>query len=72
MKQYFWRIAISLDQFCNVLLGGNEDETMSSRMGKKLAKHEKCPVCNFLCKLLNYIQPDHCIKAIEKDRGESL
>jgi hypothetical protein len=40
MKLYFWRILISLDQLMNVLLGGNEDETMSSRMGKKLVKHE--------------------------------
>jgi hypothetical protein len=56
----------------NVLLGGNEDETMSSRMGKHLVKHEKCSVCTFLCKLLNKIQKDHCVKAIEVDRGEKI
>jgi hypothetical protein len=72
MKNYIWNILISLDQFCNTLLGGNPDETMSSRMGKHLVKHENCPVCTFLCKMLNYIQKDHCVKAIEKDRGESV
>lgn len=72
MGKYLWNLTISLDQFLNTLLGGNPDETMSSRMGKKLVKHEKCPVCRFLCKILNKIQKDHCVKAIEKDRGEQL
>jgi hypothetical protein len=72
MKKYLFNIAISLDQLCNTILFGNPDETMSSRMGKHLAKHENCPVCTFLCKLLNYIQKDHCTKAIETDRGESM
>jgi hypothetical protein len=43
---------------------------MSSRMGKHLANHDKCPVCNFLCWLLNKIQKDHCVKAIESDEGK--
>lgn len=72
MKKYVWNILIALDDLCNAILGGDPQETMSSRMGKHLAKHEKCPVCNFLCKLLNYIQKDHCVKAIEPDRGESM
>ena len=72
MKQYIWNLLISIDQLCNTILAGDPDETMSSRMGKHLAKHEKCPVCTFLCKLLNMIQKDHCVKAIEKDRGESI
>lgn len=61
---------ISIDQLFNTLLGGDPDETISSRMGKHLAKHDKCPVCNFLCKLLNKIQPNHCIRAIENDEGK--
>jgi hypothetical protein len=70
MKKYIWNILISLDQFCNTLLGGDPDETMSSRMGKHLAKHD-CPFCNFICKLLNLIQKDHCVKSIEKDEGKN-
>ena len=40
MKWYVWNVLIGLDQFCNAILGGDPDETMSSRMGKNLAKHD--------------------------------
>lgn len=69
MMRYFWNVLIAIDQLCNaVLLGGDPDETISSRMGKHVAKHD-CPFCNFLCGLLNLIQKDHCVKSIEKDEG---
>jgi hypothetical protein len=68
MKQYLWNLLISIDQLFNTLLGGFPDETMSSRMGKHLSKKD-CPVCNFFCGLLNFIQKDHCIKNIERDEG---
>jgi hypothetical protein len=35
-----FNVAISLDQLCNTILGGDPDETMSSRMGKHLVKHD--------------------------------
>jgi hypothetical protein len=70
MKKYIWNILISFDQFCNTLLGGDPDETISSRMGKHLAKHDKCPFCNMLCRFLNLFQKDHCIKSIEEDEGK--
>jgi hypothetical protein len=41
MKQYIWRVLLALDQLGNALTGGSEDETISSRMGKHLAKHDK-------------------------------
>lgn len=71
MKQYIWNILISIDQFFNTLTGGDPDETMSSRMGKHLAKHD-CPFCNLMCKFLNLFQKDHCVKAIEKDEGQQM
>lgn len=40
MKKYIWNVLIALDQLGNALTGGFADETMSSRMGKHLAKHE--------------------------------
>jgi hypothetical protein len=67
--KYIFNILISIDQLCNTILGGDPDETMSSRMGKHLAKHD-CPFCNFMCRILNLIQKDHCIKAIESDEGK--
>ena len=69
VKKYIWNILISIDQFLNTLAFGDPDETISSRMGKHLAKHD-CPFCNFMCGLLNKIQKDHCVKSIEKDEGK--
>jgi hypothetical protein len=40
MKKYIWNILVAIDQFINTVLGGDPDETMSSRMGKQLAKHD--------------------------------
>ncbi|MFD0825862.1 hypothetical protein ACT8ZR_09305 [Neobacillus sp. M.A.Huq-85] len=71
VKRYFWNIAISIDQFFNTILGGYPDETMSSRMGKHLAKHN-CPFCNLICKFLNLFEKDHCVKSIETDEGEPM
>lgn len=41
MKRYLFNILLALDQLGNVLTGGFPDETMSSRMGKHLAKHDR-------------------------------
>jgi hypothetical protein len=71
MKRYIWNILIGIDQFFNAVFGGDPDETISSRMGKHLAKHD-CPFCNVMCKFLNLFQSDHCVKSIEKDEGESM
>lgn len=68
MKSYLWNILIAIDQFTNTLLSGYPDETLSSRMGKHLAKRD-CVFCNFICRLLNAIQKDHCQKSIERDEG---
>lgn len=69
IKKYLWNILVSIDQLINTLLGGDPDETMSSRMGKHLAKHN-CPFCNFMCKILNLIDKNHCVKTIEVDEGK--
>lgn len=67
MKRYFWNILISIDQFFNTLLGGDPDETLSSRMGKRV---NDCKICYLLCKLLNIFEKDHCEKSIERDEGK--
>ncbi|KOS68379.1 hypothetical protein AEA09_07295 [Lysinibacillus contaminans] len=65
VKRYFWFLFIAIDQLFNTLLGGYPDETLSSRIGK----HQQCPVCRFMCWLLNFIDKDHCLKSIELDEG---
>lgn len=69
MKKYFWNILISVDQAANTIFGGDPDETISSRMGKYARRGSGWFPCH-LCKLLNIIQTNHCIRVIEDDRGD--
>jgi hypothetical protein len=70
-KKWFWNILIGVDQLANAILGGDPDETLSSRMGKKIAKGaETNNVYWLICWLLDKIDPDHCQKSIEKDEGK--
>lgn len=65
IKRYVTRLFISIDQFFNTLLFGDEDETISARLARR------CPgnrLCVFLCALLNLIDPDHCQKALESEK----
>jgi len=68
VKRYLWNLLISIDQLFNTILGGCPDETMSSRMGKHLVKKDSWLSC-FICKLLNKIDKNHCIDAIEYDEN---
>jgi len=63
MSKYIRNILISLDQLANTILGGDPDETISSRVGKNYhgSKIEE---------LINYFfGPNHCENAEEKDEG---
>ncbi|MFC6633535.1 hypothetical protein [Microbulbifer taiwanensis] len=68
IKRWLWNLLIALDQLANALLGGDPDETISSRMGKAV-REERCVLCRFLCDLLHRIDPNHCQKSIEEDEG---
>ena len=72
LKKYIFNILISLDQLVNVLLLGDPDETISSRLGKWLTDGKGTwrelvayPICQFLW-LFDY---NHCTKSIESDEG---
>lgn len=71
MKRYFWNFLIAIDQLINTILGGDPDETVSSRMGKRVIK-KNCKVCKAICRILNFFEKDHCYKSIEKDEGLPL
>ena len=61
---------IAFDQLINALLGGDPDETISSRMGK-LIEQDKCPFCYWICThFLHKLDPNHCQKSIERDEGD--
>jgi len=65
-----WRLAVAHDQLANAAFGGHEDETISSRAGKA-ARQRKRWAC-VLCRLLDRLDPNHCEKSIEADRGKPL
>lgn len=65
VRRYLLNVLIAIDQGINALLGGDPDETLSSRMGK----HKRGPA-RWLCKLLSLIDGRHCEKSIEADEGK--
>jgi len=69
MKKYFWNILISIDQVINTILGGDPDETISSRMGK-YAERGRGWFPKTICKLLHLIDNNHCQNSIERDEGK--
>lgn len=71
MKKYLLNLLIGIDQLVNTILGGYPDETISSRIGKRVVKGDSW-LCNSLSKLLNLVDKNHCIDAIEKDEGEPM
>lgn len=71
VKWYLYNLLLAIDQLVNAILGGYCDETISSRIGKRVVRNDSW-LCNLLCKLLNLIEKDHCIKAIEKDEGDAM
>lgn len=65
---YFRRLFVAADQLLNVVFGGDEDETISSRIAKDRRRGRKFACV--LCRILDWIDPHHCEKAIERDEGK--
>ncbi|RMG30244.1 MAG: hypothetical protein D6721_04350, partial [Gammaproteobacteria bacterium] len=57
---------VGIDQLANAVIGGDPDETISSRIGKRRGR---CKLCAALCWLLDKIDPRHCARSIEADEG---
>jgi hypothetical protein len=70
MKRYLFNLLIGIDQFCNTVLGGDPDETISSRVGKYARSGPGWIPCQ-LCKFLNLFEKDHCVRSIEEDEGNN-
>jgi hypothetical protein len=68
VKRYFLNILIAIDQFINTIVGGDPDETISSRVGKRRDNREV-----FWAKVVDKIffwQENHTIESIEVDEGK--
>lgn len=66
MKKYGLNILISIDQFFNTVLGGDPDETISSRA----AKGQHRWYWRWLGYLLEWLDPNHLQDSIEPDEGD--
>lgn len=70
-RRYFRRILIAIDQFINTVLGGDEDETISSRLGKKArAGNLYAKVACWLIGKVFFQNTRHCSESIEEDEGD--
>lgn len=66
MKRYGLNILISIDQFANTVLGGDPDETISSRA----AKGQHRWYWRALGHVLEWLDPGHLKDSLEHDEGE--
>lgn len=65
---YLIRVLVALDQLGNTLCGGNEDETISSRVGRNAMQGKKWAlIAEKVINALFWFQPDHCRRNIEYD-----
>jgi len=67
IRKYCKNLLIALDQGANALLGGDPDETVSSRFGKR----SKSNLFRQAIDKLFFWQPNHTAKSIEADEGKN-
>lgn len=79
-KRYLLNVATAIDQLASALLGGDEDETISSRLGKAqrgdygpTRQKLLIPVALIVNAIFRPLegQWDHCRRHIEEDEGKS-
>ncbi len=79
---YFYKFALAIDQMGNVAMQdlfnvlfivnegykfGNEDETISSVLGKNEQLHTLSSFGTFLVKILNFLDKNHALNSIEQE-----
>lgn len=71
-SQWIINMLLGLDQLGNTILGGEPDETISSRLGRLKVScggkipWSKYPLARLVYEFLEFIDEGHCISAIEK------
>jgi len=73
-QNYILNLLLSLDQLGNAIMGGNYDETISGTLGKMVVENklEGKTLLTALVYVLNKLDEDHCLDAIEFDRGKTF
>lgn len=64
IKLWFANVLLGIDVLGNAILGGDPYETISSRAGKS----DRMWAC-YLCRFLDWLQEDHCKKAVNNAAG---
>jgi hypothetical protein len=67
IKKYIFNLLISLDQLGNSILGGDPDETISSRLGKN---YQGSWMERFVDWMFRKKTSNHCENAVEPDEGK--
>ncbi len=69
--EWGYTVLLSLDQHVNAILGGDPDETLSSRLGKwmRSGSEAKRFVADTICWFLDLFERDHCVKSIDPTEG---
>jgi hypothetical protein len=70
LKKWAMNVLISIDQLGNTLAGGDPDETISSRLGKRKRAGTLTWFGRGLDRFLGWLDPGHSIDAIEDDEGK--
>lgn len=69
---YLFRVAVALDMFVNVILGGLPDSTISARVGYNAIRGKTWAlVAEKVINTLFFFRPNHCREAIKGDYGRA-
>jgi len=66
--QYISNLLLLLDLAANTVLGGDPQETLSSRFAKAAAGGRG--FARAACRFLGWLDPGHCRKALDKSEGD--
>ncbi len=69
--KYIFNILVAIDQLGNALLAGDPDETISSRVGKRVVAGTATLPEIYLAGVLDWLDPNHVVDAIERDEGKN-
>ena len=68
LEQYIFNIGIMLSQVPNCILGGDCDESVSSRLGRWVLDPEAHPFWKWVAGIADKIfGKDHCVNAVERN-----
>ncbi len=67
IRRYIVNLLIAIDQLGNTILGGDPDETISSRAAKKADRRG----WKVLARVLEFLDPGHLARAREDDEGRN-